>query len=349
MDFVCPHCQQSLEVDDTYAGATLNCPACGKPIVIETGQAVEGQPSGASSASKTQQETGAHPATEATFLPPLERDAPSQHGGEAKKKVVCPHCFAVCEVPGSSMELYVDCPSCEKRFRPHQERTTDGDGHPEKLPFTVACVFQGIVLLLMGISNIIYFGKMYDLSDVMAWVFPVVFISELVFSFRLHYKCWVAIPQSFARTTPGKAVGHLFIPIYNLYWLFPSIAGLGDDCVNLGKKQGFTGVKHLRALGMTLAIVMCVGLLNCGLLWTSLAAATVEDAAALGFNAESEVPFLLFISSMGGFPVVGLFLALAKFVIWVLFYRGVTRLLQKTSATEPAAPRHRKIAINFNK
>ena len=148
MDFVCPHCQQSLEVVDTYAGATVNCPACGKPIIIETGQAVEGQPSGASSVAKTQQETGALSAAEATSLPPSERDSPLQHGGGAKKKVVCPHCFAVCEVPESSMGLYVDCPSCEKRFRPHQERTAGADGHPEKLPFTVAHVFQCIVLLL---------------------------------------------------------------------------------------------------------------------------------------------------------------------------------------------------------
>lgn len=123
MDFVCPHCQQSLEVDDTYAGATVNCPACGKPIVIETGQAVEGQPSGASSASKTQQETGAHPAAEATSLPPSpllspKADSPSQHGGGAKKKAVCPHCFTLCEVPESSMGLYVDCPSCKNAFVP---------------------------------------------------------------------------------------------------------------------------------------------------------------------------------------------------------------------------------------
>jgi hypothetical protein len=45
----------------------------------------------------------------------------------------------------------------------------------------------------------------------------------------LIYKMWKAIPATIARTTPGKAVGFLFIPVFNLYWWFPALWGWAQD------------------------------------------------------------------------------------------------------------------------
>ena len=33
-DFNCPHCQHSLEASPDISGATVNCPACGKPFLV---------------------------------------------------------------------------------------------------------------------------------------------------------------------------------------------------------------------------------------------------------------------------------------------------------------------------
>jgi hypothetical protein len=43
------------------------------------------------------------------------------------------------------------------------------------------------------------------------------------------YKMWTVVPSSAARTTPGKAVGFLFIPIFNLYWMFVALWGWAKD------------------------------------------------------------------------------------------------------------------------
>jgi len=51
-------------------------------------------------------------------------------------------------------------------------------------------------------------------------------ILALVFKCILHYQLWSAIPENARSTTPGKAVGFLFIPFFNLYWYFPSYVGL---------------------------------------------------------------------------------------------------------------------------
>ena len=42
----------------------------------------------------------------------------------------------------------------------------------------------------------------------------------IVFGLRILHKLWSLIPTHKARTTPGKAVGFLFIPLFSLYWTF---------------------------------------------------------------------------------------------------------------------------------
>ena len=52
--------------------------------------------------------------------------------------------------------------------------------------------------------------------------------SHLLF-LRMLYKAWEMLPVDLARTTPGKAVGYLFIPFYNFYWCWNVLPGLASD------------------------------------------------------------------------------------------------------------------------
>ena len=45
----------------------------------------------------------------------------------------------------------------------------------------------------------------------------------------LWYKSWEAIQDGHARATPGKAIGFLFIPIFDIYWTFQAVWGLAKD------------------------------------------------------------------------------------------------------------------------
>jgi hypothetical protein len=60
----------------------------------------------------------------------------------------------------------------------------------------------------------------------MAWL-PMMYGAVVVLV--LFYKMWAAIQDGHARTTPGKAVGFLFIPLFNLYWAFQAIWGFAKD------------------------------------------------------------------------------------------------------------------------
>lgn len=45
----------------------------------------------------------------------------------------------------------------------------------------------------------------------------------------LWFRAWASIQDGQARTTPGKAVGFLFIPLFNFYWAFQVIWGFARD------------------------------------------------------------------------------------------------------------------------
>ena len=50
-----------------------------------------------------------------------------------------------------------------------------------------------------------------------------------VFYLMLLYKLWCVVQDGRAQTTPGQAVGFLFIPCFNIYWQFVSFWGLAKD------------------------------------------------------------------------------------------------------------------------
>ncbi len=50
-----------------------------------------------------------------------------------------------------------------------------------------------------------------------------------VVNVMLWYKAWAALQDGHARTTPGKAVGLLFIPFINIYWAFLALWGWATD------------------------------------------------------------------------------------------------------------------------
>ena len=54
----------------------------------------------------------------------------------------------------------------------------------------------------------------------------VLLVLTFVFGCLILHKLWSLIPTHKARTTPGKAVGFLFIPFFGYYWLFVAIYGL---------------------------------------------------------------------------------------------------------------------------
>ncbi|MDO5565697.1 MAG: zinc-ribbon domain-containing protein [Planctomycetia bacterium] len=74
------------------------------------------------------------------------------------------------------------------------------------------------------------------------------FINGLI----LLYRLWVIVPSSMASTTPGHAVGFLFIPIFNIYWQFVAYHQLAQHYRDLtrvaGSERGREGLAIARVI-----------------------------------------------------------------------------------------------------
>lgn len=107
-------------------------------------------------------------------------------------------------------------------------------------------------------------------------------------------------------------MGLFFVPLFNLYWPFPSLSGLGKDVRVYVECSGSRPRGALASLGLSLAILTCVNLI----LW-------------------SGYPFVFmafddYWDAYEAYIVYGIVhgvIYLAEIVIWILFYIGIARQL----------------------
>ena len=77
--------------------------------------------------------------------------------------------------------------------------------------------------------------------------------------FVLVYRMWRAIQDGHARTTPGKAVGFLFIPFFNFYWQFEAFWGFAKDCNQYIDRHNASATKLPEGLFLASCILTFVG------------------------------------------------------------------------------------------
>lgn len=105
------------------------------------------------------------------------------------------------------------------------------------------------------------------LTIILALLAVPVMIAGIVFEMILLYRMWDLIQDGHARTTPGKAVGFLFIPLFNFYWVFVSIYGLSCDLNAHAARSGIPAPRASEGLGLAVAIMRICA---CGLVWVPI-------------------------------------------------------------------------------
>ncbi|MBU0974051.1 MAG: DUF4339 domain-containing protein [Proteobacteria bacterium] len=63
----------------------------------------------------------------------------------------------------------------------------------------------------------------------LAFLFWIPLCAGAVLHYILIYKLWQVVQDGFASTSPGRAVGFMFIPYFNYYWFLPAYYGLAKD------------------------------------------------------------------------------------------------------------------------
>jgi len=105
--------------------------------------------------------------------------------------------------------------------------------------FFIGAYIGGLVgsLLLLFIAVLVLAGYVFrnPNDDPPNLLFVMIFLSLTPMLFSgvvvciLVYRMWAAIQDNHVRTTPGKAVGLLLIPFFNLYWMFHVFHGFAWD------------------------------------------------------------------------------------------------------------------------
>ncbi len=85
-------------------------------------------------------------------------------------------------------------------------------------------------------------------------------LASVVYMCLLLYHLWKLIPPDIARTTPGKAVGFLFIPFFNFYWMFVAYQGLGADMNKTLQRHGIP-YQVKENLGVITCVLYCVAVI----------------------------------------------------------------------------------------
>lgn len=75
------------------------------------------------------------------------------------------------------------------------------------------------------------------------------------------YRMWAALPPYSGRTTPGAAVGLMFVPLYNMYWVFQVYLGWTQDYNRMAYAEDAPLPRMPEGLAMTLCIMTLLSMI----------------------------------------------------------------------------------------
>ena len=81
-------------------------------------------------------------------------------------------------------------------------------------------------------------------------------VSALVFCLLIIRKLWSLIPAGKAKTTPDKAIGFLFLPLFNFYWQFIAVYGLAQALNIETRRNSIENKKVNEALSVSVCIIV---------------------------------------------------------------------------------------------
>ena len=111
-----------------------------------------------------------------------------------------------------------------------------------------------------------YYGELWELrvSDIMS---SVLYTYSFVVSLILLYKAWASIQGRYARTTPCKAVGFSFIPLFNFYWNFMVYWGFAVDYNKFLFGHRVVAPRRNESIFLVYCLLMLLGAMLSGVLF----------------------------------------------------------------------------------
>ena len=121
--------------------------------------------------------------------------------------------------------------------------------------------------------------KIFDVTAAsILTAFPIFLIIGLLCGCCILHKLWSLIPAEEAKTTPGKVVGFLFIPFFNLYWNFIAFYDLAQTLNSLTSRRALENKKVIKGLCLSFCIFFTFNLLISHLIILQICGISVLNA-----------------------------------------------------------------------
>jgi predicted Zn finger-like uncharacterized protein len=243
----CPHCKARFNVDDKFAGKQAKCPKCSKPFTIEpfieTPVVVE-PPAKSPELVEPPALSGVATA-KSDKSPPLARPLGSKAARPAARPLAGPEPI---ELPVKSVEPIkppvksaeaVAATSAEParlaRLASGESRRVKGEKPKAKALSKAVFVYCWMAVriiagILGGLGLMLAIRKGANSTLIATFAAAdVFFLCSVAIELALFYKMWAAIQDNQASISPAKAVGFLFIPVFNIYWALLMVTGFVED------------------------------------------------------------------------------------------------------------------------
>jgi len=208
----CPHCKSRFTVKEESVGKKAKCPKCSQAFTIEL----------LSEAS-----------VEAVVTSREEVKRPDE---------VCSECGAVigtgeqaCVHKGNIVcdKCYNKLKDIGKEKKEESAAVEEKGGAKRSLKIMYVYCWAGIriaagLVCVLGLLLAIKREVNFALIAIFA-VGDILLVCSVLIELGLIYKMWTAIQAGRASVSPGKAVGFLFIPVFNIYWALYMLVGFAED------------------------------------------------------------------------------------------------------------------------
>jgi predicted Zn finger-like uncharacterized protein len=222
----CPNCKAKFNINETSVGKQAKCPKCTQPFTIE--------PFAEAPAAAVTPAQNSEPAS-----PPARSPQPAQPAASAIKAAEPPKPAAPPIKSPAQITPPVKIPApvvpppvtAEPAKGVPPESKTSSKAAMSKALFVFCWTGVRIVAGVLGtLGLVLAIQKGAKSTLIMTFGAADIFlIASVAIEYMLFYKMWAAIKDGQPSISPGKAVGFLLMPVFNIYWALLMITGFAED------------------------------------------------------------------------------------------------------------------------
>ena len=222
----CPNCKARFNTNDASVGKQAKCPKCAKPFTIEPfiEMPVVVEPPVKSPEPVAPPAKSPEPvAPPVKIAEPIEPPAPIAPPVKSPEPVIPP---VKITAPIAPPAITVEPAKEEKPESKAVSKTA-----LSKTVFVYCWTGVRIIAGVLGALGLMLAIRKEDHSTLIATFAAanVFLICSVAIEMLLFYKMWAAIQDDKTSISPGKAVGLLFIPVFNIYWALLMVTGFAED------------------------------------------------------------------------------------------------------------------------